>query len=61
MYEIIHFNNHAETESYGRDSFGEFGTLLAPDSDLSILEPDSQSELHLPSHHNVSPEDQSNA
>ena len=61
MYEIIHFDNHAQTETYGRDSFGEFGTLLATDSDRSIPEPDSESELQLPSHHNVSPEDQSKA
>jgi hypothetical protein len=61
MYEIIHFDNHAQTETYGKDSFGEFGTLLATDSDLSIPEPDSQSEPQVPSHRNVSPEDKSNA
>ena len=55
MYEIIHFD--AQNETYGRDSIGEFGTLLATDSDLSIPEPDAQSELQLPSNHNVSPED----
>jgi len=57
MYELIYFDNHALCETYGRDAFGEFGTILAKDSDLAIAEPDFQSEPQLPSapSRNISP------
>jgi hypothetical protein len=42
MYELIYFDNPAQSETYGRDAFGEFGTILATDVDLAIPEPDSQ-------------------
>jgi hypothetical protein len=38
MYELIHFDNPSENETYGRDAFGEFGTILATDSELAIPE-----------------------
>ena len=36
MYEIIYFNIESQKETYGRDAFGEFGTLLSTDSDFAI-------------------------
>ena len=54
MYEIIYFDNHARSETYGKDAFGEFGTILAKDSDLAIAEPDFQSDPQLPSAHKLS-------
>ena len=48
MYELIKFDNHAQSETYGKDAFGEFGTILATDFDLAIPEPDSQSDSQLP-------------
>ncbi len=49
MYELIHFDNHSQNETYGRDAFGEFGTILASDSDLAIPElSDFQSDPQLP-------------
>ena len=56
MYELIDFDNHAQSETYGRDAFGEFGTILSTDFDLGIPEADSQSDPQLPSAHNVSTE-----
>lgn len=47
MYELIQFDNHgnhAQNETYGRDEFGEFGTILATDSEFAIPDPDSQSD-----------------
>ena len=42
MYELIHLQH----DTYGRDAFGEFGTLLATDADLSIPElSDFQSQI----------------
>ena len=47
MYELIHFQSQDDT--YGRDTFGEFGTLLATDADLAIPElSDFQSQPQLP-------------
>jgi hypothetical protein len=38
MYELINFENQPQNQTYGRDAFGEFGTILASDSDLAIPE-----------------------
>lgn len=38
MYELIQFDNQAQNQTYGRDAFGEFGTILATDSDLAFPE-----------------------
>jgi hypothetical protein len=47
MYELIHFHNQSQHDTYGRDAFGEFGALLATDADLSIPElSDFQSKVH---------------
>lgn len=49
MYELIQFDNQAQNQTYGRDAFGEFGTILATDSDLAIPElSDFQSDPQLP-------------
>lgn len=56
MYELIQFDNHAQSETYGKDAFGEFGTILATDFDLAIPEPDSQSNPQPLSAHNLSAE-----
>ena len=56
MYELITFDNHAQNETYGKDAYGEFGTILATAFDLAIPEPDSQSEPRSPSTHNLSAE-----
>jgi hypothetical protein len=58
MYELIHFHNQSQDETYGRDAFGEFGTLLATDADLAIPElSDFQSQPQLPTvTHNLSTE-----
>ena len=54
MYELIHLHNQSQHDTYGRDAFGEFGTLLASDADLSIPElSDFQSQTVV---HNVSTE-----
>jgi hypothetical protein len=37
MYEIISFDDQ-QKQTYGRDTFGEFGTILASDSELAIPE-----------------------
>jgi hypothetical protein len=48
MYELIHFDK-SQNETYGRDAFGEFGTILASDSDLAVPElSDFQSDPQLP-------------
>ena len=50
MYELIHLQH----DTYGRDAFGEFGTLLATDADLSIPDlSDFQSQTVV---HNISTE-----
>ena len=35
MYELISFDDQSK-QTYGRDTFGEFGTILAADSELAI-------------------------
>ena len=37
MYELISFDDK-QKQTYGRDTFGEFGTILASDSELAIPE-----------------------
>jgi hypothetical protein len=56
MYELVKFDNHAQSETYGKDAYGEFGTILATACDLAIPEPDSQSDPQSPSTHNLSAE-----
>jgi hypothetical protein len=56
MYELIKFDNHAQSETYGKDALGEFGTILATDFDFAVPEPDSQSDLQPPSAHIISAE-----
>ena len=54
MYELINFENQPQNQTYGRDAFGEFGTLLATDADLSIPDlSDFQSQIVV---HNISTE-----
>ena len=52
MYELINFGNHARSETYGRDAFGEFGTILAGDYDLAIPGADFQEDNQPLSVHN---------
>ena len=56
MYELINFGNHARSETYGRDAFGEFGTILAEDYDLAIPEADFQAYDQPVSVHNPTAE-----
>ena len=54
MYELIQLPNQSQHDTYGRDAFGEFGTLLATDADLSIPDlSDFQSQIVV---HNISTE-----
>jgi hypothetical protein len=56
MYELIYLDNPAQSETYGRDAFGEFGTILATDLELAIPEPDFQSDPQRPSAQTLSAE-----
>jgi hypothetical protein len=35
MYELISFDDH-QTQTYGQDAFGEFGSIFASDTELAI-------------------------